>query len=150
MFVYRVCSYEEIEFIFKNYDFSEVGNYFKESGLNTHFYDANERYIHFFHDKEGIMNRTLKNQYLCVYNIPDEILKDCDGIGYYSDDCFETYIEVKEYAVKSSQIKFDYLIKVDRINAYIDLDDYIEDSELTKFLEPVYRKENGKKLILKK
>lgn len=93
------------------------------------------------------MHFLLKDKYLCIYNIPEDILKQYEGIWYYLDYFkFAIKIEVDEYAIKCHELSFDYLEKVYYINEEIDLDD----SKLTNFLDCIYEKESGKKLVLKK
>ena len=48
--------------------------------------------------------------YVCKYDIPDSILKQSKGLGYYKDIHNYHSHETSEYAVESSKIKFDYLL----------------------------------------
>lgn len=151
MLVYRVCRKEEILKLFDKYDMNDIGNYFSITEVNNHHYEPNQKYLHFFKDKDSILHFLLKDKYLCIYDIPEDILKQYEGIGYYLDYFkFAVKIEVDEYAIKCHELSFDYLEKVYYINEEIDLDDYLDDSELTNFLDCIYEKEKGKILILKK
>lgn len=151
MLVYRICKKEEIEKLFKNHNIEDIGNCFSLTEVNNHHYEPNQKYLHFFKDKDSILHFLLKEKYLCIYDIPEDILKQYEGIGYYLDYFkFAIKIEVDEYAIRSNKLNFDYLEKIYYIKEEIDLDDYLDDSELTNFLDCIYEKESGKKLVLKK
>ena len=79
---------------------------------------------------------------ICVYDIPEEILNESYGIGKYWE-CFNfSYLEdAEEYAINTKHLKFDYLVKVDRIYKYIDAEDYLYDRSLDGHLDPIY--DNG-------
>ena len=49
MVVYRICKKEEIEHIFNDKNFKNVGKIFEiNKNTNTHLYTADKKYIHFF------------------------------------------------------------------------------------------------------
>ena len=83
MKVYRVCDKEEIDKILSGVDFKDIGapgiRYKKEPGeidLNTHIYDENEMYMHFFPDFKDLFYLNLEEgRYICLYDIPEEILE---------------------------------------------------------------------------
>ena len=75
MLVYRICKKSELERIFEDNNFTNVGYNFPVSDLNTHNYTENSKYLHFFLKKESIFYlRTLKDRYICIYDIPEDIL----------------------------------------------------------------------------
>ena len=118
MLVYRICKKDEIEKIFKEKSFENIGRYFQiNSSLNNHNYEDVYRYMHFFDDKVNILYLNLSNHYLCTYDIPEDILCKYVGIGYYWDFEFLEHLEnVKEYAVKSEEMDISFLKQVDYIN----------------------------------
>lgn len=142
MIVYRICNEYEIKEIMKSKSFSNIGNnYTNDKKKNTHNYLQNKKYVHFFKDLSSIyyLNVT-KGYYICTYDIPDVLLEENEGIGFYLDrEFFKRLEEVCEYAITNDQILFNYLIKVEKINNYIDYEDYIYDNYKTS-LEVTYEK----------
>lgn len=74
--------------------------------------------MHFFDDIWSIIYwKAIKNNYICTYDIPEDILTNSFGIGKYlnpgseSDNCSC----VSEYAIESNKIKNEYLIRVELI-----------------------------------
>ncbi len=111
MLVYRVCSKEEVDFLLNGGDISLVGGTSEKYEKNNHHYEENERYMHFF-QKEG--NVALVGQfpkdYICVYDIPDDVLLGGIGIGNYI--YFPNRLELTEYAIRSRDMLFEYLKQV--------------------------------------
>jgi len=150
MLVYRICDKEEIDSILKDKSFDNVGSFGskyikkqKEKGTNNHVYDDNEKYLHFFKDKGSICYMSTKvGRCICIYDIPEDILNESYGIGKYWEYIDFSYLEdVEEYAIKTKYLKFDYLVKVDRVYKYIDAEDYLYDHSLDGHLDPIY--DNG-------
>ena len=56
-------------------------------------------------------------------------------------------VNVSEFAIPTSDLSMNNLIKIDRINSRIDLDDYIEDPDLTRFMQEMYTVDKDKKLV---
>lgn len=149
MEVYRLCDKEEIDEIFKNKDFKNAGSkgkkYKKNEGeinFNNHNYDEDEMYMHFFPKFNNLFYLNLeKGMYLCLYDIPDDILKKNIGTGEYGDP-FDYRITrmVTEYCIKSNEIRFEYLEKVDLLNNDIDYIDFLSGEPLDDFFENVYAK----------
>lgn len=135
MIVYRVCNKEEIENIFKDNSFINIGHSFIKSNLNTHNYNEKIKYLHFFANINNIFYlRTLKDRYLCTYDIPCDILNNYQGIGYYLDYInYRELNEVIEYAVCNNVIELSYLKEISYIKENIDYEDFIED-----YLERIY------------
>ena len=151
MLVYRICKKNEIEKIFKEKSFENIGRYFeKNSSLNNHNYEDVYRYMHFFDDKVNILYLNLSNHYLCTYDIPEDILCKYVGIGYYwGFEFLDKLYEVREYAVKSEEINISFLKQVDYIKDFFEFDDYIYDENLTKFIEPIYSSNDGELALQK-
>lgn len=59
-------------------------------------------------------------------------------------------VEVVEYAVNCCELDFNYLNKVEYSKGELEPEYYIDDPNLSEFVQLVYKKEKGKKLILKK
>ena len=72
--------------------------------------------------------------------MPNELLKQYQGIGYYLDFIFyKNLVKVLEYAVESKKINFDYLEKVEVLKVDLDYEDLL-DSSLDDFTEVIYQK----------
>lgn len=154
MLVYRVCSQDEINKIFQNDDFSAIGclgenfiKYQKIRDINNHKYDPKKLYLHFFEDVWSIIYwKANKNNFICTYDIPDDILVDCFGIGKYLNPNSESDNQscITEYAIESNKIKKDYLTRVELITDDMDFtdDDYPE--VLDDYLIIIYEREPKK------
>ncbi len=166
MLVYRVCNESEINRIRQNDDFSMIGCLGKEfikyqeiRNINNHKYDPNKLYLHFFEDVWSILYwRAIKGNYVCTYDIPDDILTNCHGNGYYLSPNSESDYKnpVSEYSVESNKIKKEFLVRVELITDDMDFtdDDYPEvlDDYLKIVFERVPKKNNieGNILVKKK
>ena len=87
---------------------------------------------------------------LGVYYIamPEDLLDKGKGEGYYVKlDTMDRLVNVSEFAIPTSDLSMNNLIKIDRINSRIDLDDYIEDPDLTRFMQEMYTVDKDKKLV---
>lgn len=128
MLVYRICKKDEIENILRNRGFYNVGkNFHIDKKKNTHPYENDKKYLHFFKNKDSIFYlNTDVNYFICTYDIPNHLLAKNVGIGFYLDRTnFDKLEEVEEFAIESKQIKFDYLLKIEAILDNIDFEDYI-------------------------
>ena len=141
MLVYRVCHKDEYEVIFKEHSLINIGNTYSHlnPAVNTHQYKPDVRYIHFF---EKLMDITYwysyEGNYVCTYDIPDDLLKNYRGIGYYNEQIkFRTQNKVPEFAVPSNLVDFNYLVKVEYIKETILFEDFFDDY-YKQFLETVY------------
>lgn len=152
MIVYRVCKNEELQIIFKDNGFTNVGYNFNDSNLNTHQYSKNNKYLHFFLNKDSIFYlRTLKDRYICIYDIPEEILNKYEGMGYYWDYInYKTLNEVVEYAIEISNIRMEYLKQVSYIKQDLDYEALLEDCDLSEYVDVIYNRMNEKRFLLKK
>lgn len=152
MLVYRVCKNIEFKKILNENNFNNIGNYFTKTNLNTHNYDEKYKYLHFFKDKESIFYlRTLKDRYLCIYDIPEEILSKYIGTGYYWDFInYKDLNDVVEYAIENEAIDISFLKQVAYIKCDIEYEDYLDDNELIDYVDVIYSFMDNKKRILKK
>lgn len=142
MIVYRLCKEEEIREIISTKSFKKIGKKCQNNpNVNTHKYIEGHNYLHFFKDYSCIYYLNIsKGNYICTYDIPDEILRKNIGIGYYLDRFFMRNLDsVEEYAIESTLINYSFLKQVAKINGYIDFEDYLEGSH-DKYIETIYDK----------
>lgn len=142
MKVIRLCKGQEIKQILETHSFSGAGlSSVINPKLNTHLYKRNEFYLHFFTKLENIFYLNVqKGCFICTYDMPNELLEQYQGIGYYLDFIFyRNLVEVVEYAVESKKMNFDYLEKVEVLKVDLDYEDLL-DSSLDDFTEVIYQK----------
>ena len=156
MLVYRVCKKEEIDNILSDKSFINVGNNFNYSCINNHSYNKEKKYLHFFLNLDSILYlRTLKDRYLCIYDIEDNILNKNKGLGYYLNYIsYNTLDEVIEYRLENKDINFDNLKQVYYINNYIDYEDLLYNFDILRFTDIIYNTEerilSEKPMLIKK
>lgn len=156
MLVYRICKKDEIDNILNNKSFVNVGNNYNYSCINNHNYNENKKYLHFFLNLDSILYlRTLKDRYLCIYDIDDNILNKNEGLGYYLNYIsYSTLDEVIEFRLENKEINFDYLKQVYYINKYIDYEEFLDNFDISKFSDIIYntkeRTTSEKPTLLKK
>lgn len=151
MIVYRVCHIDELDNLIKG-RFEELGKEYNREIMkdtNTHMYHDGVKYLHFFERLESIMYlRRVSGFYLCYYDIPEDLLDKGKGEGYYVKlDTMDRLVNVSEFAIPTSDLSMNNLIKIDRINSRIDLDYYIEDPDLTRFMQEMYTVDKDKRLV---
>lgn len=151
MKVFRLCRENEVKQILDTKSFEYIGNYCRNSEKNSHIYNENIKYLHFFKNKSDLLYlNTLTNRFICVYNIPKEILSMYSGYGKYRDYIrFITLNKVEEFAVPSSIIKFDYLSSISKIVKDIDFEDMCENPNLSGFIQQIYNEANNINLFSK-
>lgn len=152
MLVYRVCNEKEINTIFNEKSFKKIGNYFEiNQSINTNHYVKNKKYIHFFKYFNSIFYLNVsKGKFICTYDIPNYLLEEHLGYGFYYDRFnFKNLEKVVEYAIENGDIMYEYLIKVDKVLEYIDIEDFIYNNFEDK-LELIYLNENHNKELSKK
>lgn len=141
MIVYRVCKKNEIDKIFEDNNFQNVGSNYYGTTINNHDYDVEKKYLHFFQNIDSILFlKTLKDRYLCVYDIPDNILNENVGIGHYWD--FINYSDLKEaleYAISTDILTMDNLKQIYYIKNEIDYEELLE-NDIDSFIDIVYNK----------
>ena len=135
MLVYRLCNKKEIDIILNDKSFENVGKVCKKnSNVNTHSYIDNKKYLHFFKDKDSIFYlNTSKDMCICIYDVPKDLLEESEGKGCYFDNFnFRDKCIITEYAIETSSIYFNYLLKIDKILDYIDIEECLYDDIFSK------------------
>lgn len=143
MIVFRLCREDEVQQILDKQSFEKVGSLCKSSDKNSHAYNENVKYMHFFAKKSDLLYlNTLKGRFICEYNIPDTVLANHYGLGKYLDYInFSEMNKVEEFAIPSRDIRFDYLESINKITKDIDYEDMFEDSNLKGFVQEVYNRD---------
>ena len=141
MKVFRLCSENEVVNILQNCSFNGVGNYCSNTNNNNHTYQPNKKYLHFFKSKLSLLHlKTLQGRYICEYNIPQSVCDAFIGIGKYWDYVnFSELIEVKEFAIPTDCLQFNYVISISKIVKNIDYEDMFENPLLTGYLQLKYK-----------
>lgn len=143
MKVYRLCGFEEIDKILKCKNFSQVGsNFVIDDKKSTHRYDTSKKFLHFAEHRIDLLFHYLKkNKFICTYEIPDEILSEHFGYGKYLDYVkFKTLENIREYAIPTDLLKFEFLTEVDKIVQPIDYEEVWDNPSMKGFLEKFYEK----------
>lgn len=140
MIVFRLCKEDEVQQILDKQSFEKAGSLCQNSDKNSHAYNENVKYMHFFAKKSDLLYlNTLKGRFICEYNIPDTVLANHYGLGKYLDYInFSEMNKVEEFAIPSRDIRFDYLESINKITKDIDYEDMFEDSNLKGFVQEVY------------
>lgn len=141
MRVYRLCNKDEAESIFRDRNFESIGHKCQnDSTKNTHQYMQDVNYMHFFEEEMSLLYLyPAKGKFICVYDIPDEILSCARGRGLYLDFInFENIQEVNEYAIESHKLKFEYLETIYIVEKDLDFDYVPKTDELYDGLRIVY------------
>ncbi len=151
MKVYRLCRRDEVEEILDNYSFDNVGNYCRNSEKNSHIYDESIKYLHFFKQKTDLLYlNTLVGRFICVYDIPENLLSKYCGYGKYRDYIkFSKLVDVEEIAIPSQYIKFDFLENIFEITRNIEFEDLYEDSSLAGLVSEIYNNKSNEDSISK-
>ena len=117
MRVYRYLSHEELKNILGN-NVENIGSYFSNGKpkANTHHYNPNERYIHFYksaadmQDIRAIYRNYDNDFYFCSFEIPNSILFIRKGKGFYPAHGFqEDVCTLTEYAIPVSIFKSEWI-----------------------------------------
>lgn len=138
MNVFRLCNKDEIDSIIDTKDISTVGKEYTADPIkNNHHYIPGKKYLHFFGNETSLLFlNTSKGNFICVYDIPDDILESSKGIGKYADFItFSKIMEIPEYAIPSEQVKLNSLKKVYMITEDIDFEYYPEKDEIYHYLK---------------
>lgn len=106
--VYRYVNADELALL-QSRSLSCLGNVFNGEQLsNTHKYDKETKYIHFF-DSNNLPQRVISSlphtsEFLCEFEIEKSVLASHKGKGYYPPRGYdEPYTEVVEYAIPASE-----------------------------------------------
>ena len=147
MFLYRLCKEEEALKILETKRIATIGRYcINNLKLNTHIYEKNQKYLHFFLEEYAITNlNPSKGKYICTYNLPIYLVDKYQGFGYYrSVFDLDTTVKIPECAIPSQLISFTDLIKIEKIKEYLDFELYLDD--IDKYKEVIYPKETNTKI----
>ncbi len=117
MLVYRICGEWEVINILCNGSFGNFGSYGSTYGSNNHKYDKTSRYLHFFRVKTSVIYHTFYiGRLVATYDIPDDVLEKCRGVGEYTDVFDESKkVYLEEFAVRTSELRTEYLKKVESL-----------------------------------
>lgn len=140
MKVFRLCRKDEALQILTQRSLENLGKYGVNNKNNTHTYNEKIKYLHFFKNQFDLFFlNTLKNRFICVYDIPEALLNQHYGYGKYIDYInFKTLCKAEEYAIPSNLVKFEYLQSIFKITKDIDYEDIQEDSSLTESIQIIY------------
>lgn len=141
MKVYRLCRKDEAEKVLKDRKFNNIiHRSLSDSKQNTHKYIDNQEYMHFFEQEISLLYLNVaKGKVICVYDIPQDILQESKGKGFYLDFInFENIQKVTEYAIQSDKVRFEYLEQMYIINEDIDFDYMTETDELYDRMTMIY------------
>lgn len=119
MLVYRYLNDRELRAILCDFK-DHIGSYFNHGDklANTHKYQINTRYLHFFKNKSAIEyiktyhTKDNRDFYICTFDIPKEILAKGVGKGTYeSGKGYDTYlVKEKEFVVKVDDFDCEWLV----------------------------------------
>ena len=131
MKVYRYLSEDELNKI-KEGDVLSIGGYYYKNPTNSHRYDENERYLHFFANKKNYLyvrdlhyfNNKKCQFYLCEFNIPLRVLIRYAGVGYYVDMPDSGYdvshVSKLEFAVPTSKFDGHWLVDYKKVEPFVE------------------------------
>lgn len=150
MLVYRLCKKDEITSILDDGTFANAGGICEnDSKRNTHNYEPGKRYVHFFSSITDLLFLFLeRNRYICVYDIPEDILEKGKGTGYYLDYVFfEKLCSCEEYAIPVDEMQVPFLKEVRVITETVDYDEIMTSLPLDDFSKTIYEKGESKRLL---
>ena len=94
----------------------DIGSYWAKSTHNSHYYDTDVKYMHFFTDikeKDNILlsidDEEDHKANLEIFALDNDLLENYEGEGYYDDET-DTLNQIVEYAIPSNKIKRSDLI----------------------------------------
>ena len=128
MQVYRLCKKDELYIILKK-NFYWIGKKYSDNDkINNFHYLPEVKYVHFFEKKENILYLNgKKGYYICTYNIPEEILLDHKGVGYYLDFInFRKVEKIDEYALPNYFLNYEYIEKIELLKGDMDYETDID------------------------
>lgn len=106
-----------------------IGSYWAKSTHNSHYYDTDVKYMHFFTDikeKDNILlsidDEEDHKANLEIFALDNDLLENYEGEGYYDDET-DTLNQIVEYAIPSNEIKRSDLIDTipltdERVNSH--------------------------------
>lgn len=138
MKVYRLCTREEIMAIAQNKNFRKVGKHFEiNENIKSHNYHPKRKYLHFFKNKSSLMYlSTIAGRFICVYDLPEQLLNKRKGVGKYRDFVnFTSLHTLEEYAVETSLLEYKHLVATYEIVKTIDYEDvWFSGEAISKFV----------------
>ena len=146
MLVYRICKEDEAYNILSTKSLDSIGKYCTiNSKLNTHKYESDKRYIHFFKNYDSVFYLNVRSgYYICTYDIPEYLLSENIGAGFYMDRfLFMNKESVTEYAIEDTSMDYDYLRRIDKIIDFIDVEEYMEGDYKGKLQNVFQKSEDG-------
>lgn len=134
MLVYRICKRDEVDALINN----------------KPLYGDNDKNINFFREKYNIFCLDVsKDVFVCTYDIPDYLLKNRHDTWLYLDRvCYKSLEKADEYIIDNRFIKFEYLLKVERILEPIDIEEYIYE-DISSKMELFYLKKDIANMLCK-
>jgi len=124
MRVYRIISARGITNMYKGLDERKA----IVPGENTHKYEANTSYVHFFRYSDSAeyffkkhrVSMNSLDEYIAymVANIPNDVLRKRIGYGFYNlgEKPFDGYdIPIPEYALKQEEMKPEYIVEINNL-----------------------------------
>ena len=116
MIVYRFLCEKELHKIL-NGDIKNLGRKFIISKCNTHRYNPNKKYMHFFKSKDGIAKIQQishkfeeEKKYICEFEIPMMVLMRGRGFGYYNPRGYDVdRAKLEEFRVSTDVFKTEWL-----------------------------------------
>ena len=121
--VYRFVSPRELELL-QNDKTQDLGTiYDGEKVSNTHKYNKDEKYLHFFESPDQpprvIHSLSKTKEFLCEFEIEKNLLSKHKGIGFYPAQGYdEDCTRVTEFAIPVSEYSPQWLTSVTPINNY--------------------------------
>ena len=145
---------EEVERILKGKKFDKIGCQREpDEHLNTHQYQKDVYYMHFFLAEDSLFYIYLERNYcICIYEIPDDLVNTYYGKGYYPNrKCIRDgqhciLEEVEECAIPSQLMDFSYLRAVYVLNSYPIYEDYLNGT-FPYFLDEFYTNDEQRKKL---
>jgi len=131
MKVFRLCTSDEIENILAFKSLRHAGQMcYNDPTRNDHQYEFGKKYMHFFGDERQLLYLSPKQGHnVCVYDIPDNVLKESKGYGIYLNFInMRRTNKVPEFAVPTDKMKLDYLKSIYLVTGDIDFD-YLPEKE---------------------
>lgn len=142
MYLYRVCSREEYDIIERDKSFQNVGTrgeFFlllnKDQDLSSHNYNFNNKYLHFYEDRDNIFFRGLeKGKIIYVLDIDDKRLEGKEGFGNYFDYSKMHTENILEYALEVDSLSYNDICLVQEITEDISLSEVLYDDTNSKII----------------
>jgi hypothetical protein len=135
MLVYRRCSREEIDCYLEGRKYNSA---YKKFGINTFNYDDEIDYIHFYLYKESCIHPVIKDDFYIICDIPDIVLNDYFGYGYYPDIIENKYVPIPEFCIPKYLFKIKYIKSIEELNTFTKLLDYNKYQEYLNNIEDEY------------